>query len=152
MHGYKLVWCDGKEPQTQLHASFKLKNADGAYISITDANGEWTDSLYYREQPRWNTYGRFPDGGHNLAMFERPTISNTNRILTSTIVEDQNVFFPNDIVDTDLGSSDAQIASIKYYNLNGQQISNVRGSQLVIQQLIYKNGSTKTCKVLIRCR
>lgn len=151
-HGYKLVWCDGKEPQTQLHASFKLKNADGAYISITDANGEWTDSLYYREQPRWNTYGRFPDGGHNLAMFERPTISNTNRILTSTIVEDQNVFFPNDIVDTDLGSSDAQIASIKYYNLNGQQISNVRGSQLVIQQFIYKNGSTKTCKVRFRCR
>ena len=151
-HGYKLVWCDGKEPQTQLHASFKLKNADGAYISITDANGEWTDSLYYREQPRWNTYGRFPDGGHNLAMFGRPTISNTNRILTSTIVEDQNVFFPNDIVDTDQGSSDAQIASIKYYNLNGQQISNVRGSQLVIQQFIYKNGSTKTCKVLIRCR
>lgn len=85
-------------------------------------------------------------------MFERPTISNTNRILTSTIVEEQDVFFPNDIVDTDLGSSDAQIASIKYYNLNGQQISNVRGSQLVIQQFIYKNGSTKTCKVLIRCR
>lgn len=39
-----------------------------------------------------------------------------------------------------------------YYNLNGQQISNVRGSQLVIQQFIYKNGSTKTCKVLIRRR
>lgn len=149
-HGYKLIWCDEREPLTQLHASFKLKNVDESYISITDANGEWTDSLRYREQPRWNTYGRFPDGGQSIAMLEHPTIDNPNQILTSTIVEKQSVVSQNGILNIEQGSSAAQIAAIKYYNLSGQQISNVREGQVVIKHILYEDGSTMTCKVLFR--
>lgn len=144
-HGYKIVWCDGKDAGTQLHASFKLKNSDDSYVSITDAGDSWTDSLRYRRQPRWNTFGRFPDGGHDLAMFERPTIDNPNRMCTSTVME-----APNAINDSIVGSAGRQIVAIRYYNLKGQRISNVEAENIVIQHIVYKDGSMQSRKILNR--
>lgn len=79
-HDYKLIWCDGLEPIGQLHAPFKLDNADGAIISIQNEDGSWADRMEYREQTLWQTYGRFPDGGKWTSIFEQPTINKTNRL------------------------------------------------------------------------
>lgn len=142
-HGHKIIWCDGKESGVQLHAPFKLKNEDDSFISITDANNAWTDSLRYKEQPRWYTYGRIPDGGSHLAMFERPTIDNSNRICTSSVIE-SNLNISNNIKKSD----NNQIVSIKYYNLNGQQIADIRKENIVIQKILYSDGQSKTVKVI----
>ena len=142
--GYKVIWCDGKESETQIHASFKLKNEDGAFISITDASGAWMDSLYYREQPRWFTFGRYPDGGNNLAMFDRPTIENSNRVSTSTLILGQK-----DRADSlDAVETDRKIVAIRYYNINGQLIFKPENESIVIKQIIYSDGSQVSMKII----
>lgn len=145
-HGYKIIWCDGKDSQSQIHASFKLKNENDSFISITDASCSWTDYIYYKEQPRWSAYGRFPDGGHQVAMFERPTIDGSNRLLTNSVLEAAKSH-PTGIDDAEVELADTDVVSVRYYNLRGQQISNVPSGQIVIQQTIYHDGSSKTRKV-----
>lgn len=81
-YGKLLVWCDGEDPISQLHAPFKLSNADGAYITIQAQDGTWSDEVEYLEQDRWQTYGRYPDGGGHLTLFEKATIALPN-IMTS---------------------------------------------------------------------
>lgn len=142
--GYKVIWCDDKESKTQIHTSFKLKNEDDSFISITEASGLLIDSLHYKKQPRWYTYGRYPDGGNNLAMFDRPTIERSNRVSTSTIVESYKN--PSDMID--VVNATNQIVSIKYYNLRGQEIENLLDEPVVIQCITYSDGSTRSRKVI----
>lgn len=99
-HGYKIVWCDKKEPDTQLHASFKLDNADGAFISITAADGSWSDHLEYKAQDRWYTFGRYPDGGDDVALLRRPTIDNPNHICYDTELWPYNSNFEDPKIST----------------------------------------------------
>lgn len=148
-HGYKIVWCDGKPTSSQLHASFKLENADSAYVCIMAEDESWTDSICYKAQPRWFTYGRYPDGGSSLAMFERPTICNTNSICTSTEITvpkfEQNI---NDGIIQNIGTK--QVVDIEYYNLKGQRISNIGAERIVIQRVVYSDGSSVSKKVLVK--
>lgn len=143
-HGYKVIWCDGKDLGTQMHASFKLKNSDEAFVSITDASDAWTDSLHYKEQPRWHTFGRFPDGGNALAMFERPTIGNVNRTCTGTDIEVQHDNIVTSVV-PDI--AERRIIDVRYYNIKGQQITNIKSEHIVIQQRIYDDGTQTTRKI-----
>ncbi len=78
-HGTRIVWCDDLEPISQLHAPFKLDNADGAIVSIQAADGTWADQLTYLSQPRWQTYGRYPDGGNFTSLLNVPTIDKSNQ-------------------------------------------------------------------------
>lgn len=145
-HGHKLVWLDGKEQLTQIHMPFKLKNTDDAFMSITDASDTWTDSLRYKAQLRWQTYGRFPDGGNNLAMFSRPTIELPNHLLASTTLDPSFVISDN-IDDRISENANIEIASIKYYNLNGIPITNLPSRQVVIQRILYKDGHSESRKL-----
>lgn len=77
-HGHLIVWCDKLTPINQLHAPFKLDNADGAIVSIQSADGTWNDRMEYYEQDRWSTYGRYPDGGHMTSHLSQPTIALPN--------------------------------------------------------------------------
>lgn len=79
-HGTRIIWCDGKEAVSQLHAPFKLENADGACISIQAADGSWADCLEYTEQGKWQTYGRYPDGGNMATILNQPTIEKNNKL------------------------------------------------------------------------
>lgn len=79
-HGTCIVWCDGKESNGQLHAPFKLDNADGATISIQAEDGRWADRMTYLEQGRWQTYGRYPDGGNMETILNQPSIDKSNKI------------------------------------------------------------------------
>ena len=77
-HGTTVIWCDDLEPISQLHAPFKLDNADGASISIQAADGTWADRLDYLYQPRRQTYGRYPDGANYSDLLTIPTINKSN--------------------------------------------------------------------------
>lgn len=144
-HAHLIIWCDGKDSRSQLHAPFKLKNSDEAFISVTDAKDEWTDSLRYKEQPRWSTFGRFPDGGSNLALLERPTIEAPNRICITTPI-DWKDFSP---ISISIDSQEKEIIAVRYYNLNGQLIENIDGEHVVIQQRIYSDGTMTTRKIVV---
>ena len=77
-YGRLVVWCDKLAPISQLHAPFKLDNADGAYVTLQAADGTWYDEMEYGEQDRWQTYGRYPDGGQHASYLDRPTITTPN--------------------------------------------------------------------------
>ena len=79
-HGTLIVWCDQLATKSQLHSGFKLDNADGACVSIQAEDGSWADRLTYTEQPRWTTFGRFPDGSNQTMLMQQPTIDQSNRI------------------------------------------------------------------------
>lgn len=78
-HGTRIIWCDQLEPISQLHAPFRLDNADGGIVSIQAADGTWADRLTYLSQPRWHTYGRYPDGSNHATLLSLPTIDASNR-------------------------------------------------------------------------
>ena len=79
-HGTRIIWCDERDPISQLHAPFKLENADGACVSIQAADGSWADCLHYMEQGKWQTYGRYPDGGNLATILNQPTIDKSNKL------------------------------------------------------------------------
>ena len=128
------MWCDDKEPISQLHAGFKLENADSAYISIHAADDSWSDSLWYQAQGRWQSYGRYPDGTDNLALFDRITIGQPNHINTHTVVSKPD--WETDVKSVSLPQH-RQIASIQYYNLAGQRISGPTDASIVIRRIVY---------------
>lgn len=77
-YGRMIVWCDKLTPINQLHAPFKLDNADGAYVTLQAEDGTWSDEMEYLEQNRWQTYGRYPDGGQHSSYQSRPSIALPN--------------------------------------------------------------------------
>ena len=81
-HGTRIVWCDGEAALSQLHAPFKLDNADGSVVSIQAEDGTWADKVTYLAQERWQTYGRYPDGGNHETILLQPTIDKSNRLGT----------------------------------------------------------------------
>jgi len=99
-HGHLVVWCDELQSVSQLHSPFKLSNADGACVSIQAADGRWADRMTYLEQPRWYTYGRYPDGSNHEQLLAQPTIEKANR---------QGLYDYNNIGDQDFLSDDVTI-------------------------------------------
>lgn len=100
-NGRLIVWCDDLAPISQLHSGFKLSNADGACVSIQAEDGRWADHMQYLEQPRWYTYGRYPDGGNHEQLLSQPTIGKPNRIglFDYTSISEEN-FLSDDITIT----------------------------------------------------
>ena len=87
--GFRIIWCDQLEPITQLHAPFKLANADSALVLLTAADQSWTDTLVYCAHEGSESVGRFPDGGTQLYRMYRPTICSPNAVNTySTLWEE----------------------------------------------------------------
>ena len=87
-YGRLLIWCDKLTPISQLHAPFKLDNADGACVTLQSPDGTWSDQLEYSEQDRWQTYGRYPDGGQHTAHLDRPTITLPNVMMAYDFTSD----------------------------------------------------------------
>ena len=143
-HGYRIVWCDDKDPINQLHASFKLENKDSAYICVRAADGSWADSVRYEAQGRWQTYGRFPDGTDRFAMFDRSTIGQTNHINTQTVITAPDMTTAVQPVQIPRAR---QIISIQYYNLAGQRLSDPGKARIVIRRILYDDGSVESRKI-----
>ncbi len=83
-YGYKIIWCDKLQPQSQLHTRFKLSNADGERVLLTAADMSWADTLIYCAHEGEESVGRFPDGTSQVYRMTRPTISATNQMNTYT--------------------------------------------------------------------
>ncbi len=79
-HGYKVIWCSGRETDTELHATFKLNNEDGKLIRIMAKDQSWADSINYCAHNGDQTVGRYPDGGQNIYLMTVPTIDKPNRM------------------------------------------------------------------------
>jgi len=121
-YGTCIVWCDGKEVVSQPHAAFKLENADGAFVSIQAADGSWADSLEYVKQGKWQTFGRYPDGGRMTALLNQPTIDKANKIGMLDHYDITDDWFNPVGIEPALASS-AEIRSIQYFNLAGQLLA-----------------------------
>ncbi len=85
-HGYKIIWCSKREAVSELHAPFKLTNADGQCIRLASPDGEWADSLVYCEHGGRQSVGRYPDATSNVYLMERTTIGASNALTTADAV------------------------------------------------------------------
>lgn len=163
-HGTCIIWCDGKNSKGQLHAPFKLENADGACVCIQASDGSWYDCLEYQQQGRWQTFGRYPDGGNAVALLNQPTIDKTNKIGMTDFYALPNEedaideIMPDTDEDIDIDIASAQeIREVQYFNLLGQQIH--IGQQtyrqqstddcIIIRKVIYEDGSFSSKKIKI---
>lgn len=77
-HGTKVVWADRKSGISQMHAPFKLENADGAVVTLQAADGSWADALCYTEHDSKGSFGRYPNGGSVVFQMSIPTIEKDN--------------------------------------------------------------------------
>ena len=124
-HGYLIVWCDKLEPQSQLHASFKL-DADGGDILLTAADESWTDYIAYTSMKSDETAGRYPDGSQNIITMNVPTIGKANLSSSYTVpVEQPEVNGIREIM--------AQQSSTQIYNLKGQKVQGALRPGIYIQ-------------------
>ncbi len=77
-HGYKIIWCSKRETDTELHANFKLDNADSSVVRLMAADRSWADSIVYCAHNGDQTVGRYPDGGLDIYLMTQPTIRKAN--------------------------------------------------------------------------
>ena len=103
-HGTQIIWCDNREGIDELHAPFKLYNIDGAKVSIQAADGSWADQLEYMTHDRWQTYGRYPDGGNMAILMNQPTINMSNKLGLSdfSLLTDDDWLGPDRTITIDL--------------------------------------------------
>ena len=162
-HGTCIIWCDGKDSKSQLHAPFKLENADGAYVSIQASDGSWYDYLEYQQQGKWQTFGRYPDGGNIATILNQPTIDKTNKIGMMDFyalpdeedgIDEITPDTDDDDIDIDIASSH-EILAVQYFDLSGRQIHigqqtnrrQVANNGIIIRKVIFEDGRTKVTKL-----
>ena len=87
-YGHILIWCDKREPLTELHAGFKL-DVDGGLVMITSPDGATSDVLYYPPHSGMESVARFPDGGKEVSVTNIPTIGTVNRRTSYLVQTDQ---------------------------------------------------------------
>ena len=152
-HGYLVVWADKLAPLKQLHASFKLGNADGECVILTASDSSWSNRLDYNEHNGDQSVGRFPDGGKCVYVMDKPTISAQN-ILTSYAAkcygEDENF----DVDDFFAGIESPAIATskmetIEYFTLGGIRL-NAPQHGIIIVRTTDAAGNVTTTRQLFR--
>lgn len=103
-HGTQIIWCDKKDGISQLHAPFKLDNADGGRVCIQAADGSWADCLEYMEHDQYQTFGRYPDGANAVTLMNQPTINKSNKlgIMDFNALTDEDWLGPDRTITLDL--------------------------------------------------
>lgn len=128
-HGFKIIWCDKLESQTQLHAPFKLDNADESVLMLTAADGSWSDTLVYCAHAGDETVGRYPDGSDSLFVFNRTTPEASNQYSTSNTFA---YLAPRIDVGTSIEQLEAETSLVEeeeyeVYDLQGKLVATGRG-------------------------
>jgi hypothetical protein len=129
-HGYLVIWCDKLDPQSQLHASFKL-DADGGDVLLTAADESWSDQFVYTTMKGDESAGRYPDGSANVITMNIPTIAKSN-VYSSYATEIEQPGVQTGIADIPM---DSRRESQQIYNLNGQAVQGALAPGIYI-----KNG------------
>jgi hypothetical protein len=126
-HGYLIIWCDKLEPESQLHATFKLDNNSGDLMLKADES--WNDQFTYTRHAGDQSVGRYPDGAAEVYVMNIPTIEKPN-IKTSYLVavEQPNATAVQGVRITPANSNNA------IYNLSGQRVDET------YKGIVIKNG------------
>ena len=127
-HGYLVIWCDGLETVSQLHANFKLDNNKGDLV-LTAADESWSDQFTYTRHNGDQTVGRYPDGAAEVFVMNIPTIEKAN-IKTSYLVavEQPNATAIQGVRTTSVNTNNT------IYNLSGQRVDET------YKGIVIKNG------------
>ncbi|MCF0198304.1 MAG: CotH kinase family protein [Bacteroidaceae bacterium] len=79
-HGHLIVWASKRDNKDgQIHANFKLGNADGEQVMLTSEDGAWSDQLPYMAHGGKETVGLYPDGSTEVFRIAHPSIGKVNR-------------------------------------------------------------------------
>ena len=97
-YGHLLVWCDNRQPLTELHADFKLA-AEGGMVSLTSPDAVSSSVLYYPPHTGMESVARFPDGATEICVTNIPTIGYTNRRTSYLVPTDQKALGVEDAID-----------------------------------------------------
>jgi hypothetical protein len=116
-HDYLIIWCDKLEPQSQLHASFKLA-AEGGDVLLSADDQSWTSRLTYAAHNEDQTVGRYPDGGNQVYVMNVPTIAKSNIMSSYATIVAQQTIETTGISDIMAQQPDSQ----QIYNLKGQAV------------------------------
>ena len=178
-HGYLIVWCDKLEPESQLHASFKLA-AEGGDVLLTAADESWCDHFVYTEHKGDETVGRYPDGAAEVYVMNTPTIAKPNiissyvkaveqpivtgiRDLMADVAEELSVRYAEGRLA--IRSTQAERLQVRITNLAGQSVATLPveltggATEISVEQLpasVYvavitdQQGHKATCKFIKR--
>ena len=122
-HGYQIIWCDKKDAVRQLHAPFKLSNDDGQQVTLSAADGSWSDTLTYCAQEPAQTVGRYPDGAAAVYLMNLPTIDQANRYSSLCQTIDQPTEAIRRILTDDMLNDGYEV-----FDLNGRLVAAGRGA------------------------
>ena len=72
---YLLIWCDNDEDEGPLHTNFKLSGSgEGVYLFANDPDlNLLVSSIVFPALDEDQSFGRVPDGGDSLVIFDNPT-------------------------------------------------------------------------------
>ena len=115
-HGYLVIWCDKLEPESQLHASFKLDSNNG-HLMLTAADESWNDQFVYTRHNGDESVGRYPDGAPDVYVMNIPTIEKSNIKTSYLAVVEQPA--PTAIQGVRIQPT---ISNDAIYNLSGQRV------------------------------
>lgn len=125
-YGFKVIWCDGKEGTTGIHAPFKLKNAESTLV-LSAPDRSWADTLRYSMHEGIQSIGLYPDGGKKLYVMNRPTIGAANFRSWFDITEKESRVLTGYVpVKSDTGNS-------RIYNLLGMPVHTPVHGQMYIR-------------------
>lgn len=123
-NGYLIVWADGDDNQSGLHANFKL-SAAGETIYLVGSDGSIIDQISYMEQTTDVAYGRIPNGTGNFQSITA-TFSSENQMLNELQkVQEETLtikVFPNPVQNSfvlELGEAMAKNRDVLIYSING---------------------------------
>lgn len=159
-HGYKIIWADKLSPISQLHASFKLANADEESAIISAGDLSWSNRLTYSAHAGNETVGRYPDGGKCVYHMTLPTIGARN-ILTSYAqwlsgedknfdVEEYLAGIDSPEVSSETSNEAGQTsAGDTYYSIDGMQLDGPRRGINIIRHQ-NTDGTVSTRRILVK--
>ena len=183
-HGFLILWADKLDPRAslvdiqwektninELHVPFKLSNEDSqqviisssetfvannpTYFSSHPAFSEFTDRFFYQTHQGNQTVGRYPDGGNELYIMNRPTILGANYPHTydqfigkdcrQTYEEIEQAINPI-FADSSMSSSKGGVAGIYTLSgmLAGHDAQSLRPGVYIVR---YRDGSSRKINV-----
>lgn len=136
--GYKVIWCDRMNNNTQLHANFKLA-AEGGDVMISARDLSWNNVLTYTAMTGDATIGRYPDGAATVYTMNKPSFNATNIFTSYLTAVEQKTPIINSIAqlptagntlelvayDSELAvfSNESQSVNVRIYDIAGKHIT-----------------------------
>jgi hypothetical protein len=121
-HDYLVLWADDDVSEGSDHLNFKL-DADGEFVGLQNASGEFLDSLTFYAQNKIFSYGRYPDGTGEFtemySSFSAQNLAPIDDVFTSSLY-----LFPNPTQDIFYIQTTLELPYlVRIFSVNGTFIS-----------------------------